>query len=178
MTDAPAKHRVRSAILPVLVSAAILIPNVVVIALGVEDFPFTTAPMFAHYVGPDSRLYAFRIEGVKDGVSEPLPIEETNLYELEVDRRLASWYYRPMTDTAPFRDLSGRDEDPVFFEATMAEFFAPIVDFLSEKRGIEYDSVELHIDVVDTSGALMETSLVGRYDPSARTYEQIYEVTE
>lgn len=168
------RHATRSAILPVLVSAALVIPNLIVIALGVEDFPFTTAPMFAHYVGPDTTLYAFRLEGVRAGVAEPLPIQETNLDTREVQRQLASWFYRPMTDTSPFRDVSGASSGPAAFEATMVEFFRPITDFLRDRRALAYDSVDLYVDVVDSSGGLIETKRVGTYDTSAQRYTQVY----
>lgn len=168
-------RRIRSAIVPVLVSAAVLIPNLIVIGLGVEDFPFTTAPMFAHYVGPETELYAFRLEGVRDGVSEPLPIEETNLDPREVQRQLASWFYRPMTDTAPFRDLSGDPSDEQAFESTMSGFFTPLTDFLEDARSTTYDSVDLYVDVANSSGDVLRTALVGSYDTSTGRYTHEYE---
>ncbi|MET0297091.1 MAG: hypothetical protein ABW024_06790 [Microbacterium sp.] len=156
-------------------SAAVLIPNLIVIGLGVEDFPFTTAPMFAQYVGPETTLYSFRMEGVRDGVSEPLPIQETNLGELEVQRQLASWFYRPMTDTSPFRDLTSQSDDPEVFAQRMSEFFAPIVDFLRDQRSVEFDEVVLYVDVSDSSGDVLDSELVGRYDTSTDAYTQLYE---
>ncbi len=160
-------------ILPAVVSAVILIPNLVVIALGVEDFPFTTAPMFAHYVGPDTTLYALRLEGVRDGASEPFPIQETNLSSIEFQRQLSSWYYRPMTDTAPFRDLSGAST-PEVFAKVMADYFGALTDFLREERGISYDAVELYVDVVDSSGNIIESEPVGTYDIPTDSYTQTY----
>lgn len=158
-----------------MLAAALLIPNLVVIVTGTEDFPFTTAPMFAHYVGPDTELYAFRFEGVNDGVSEPLPIEETNLGVVETQRRLVSWFYRPMTDTSPFRDLSGASDDRKAFESGMAGFFGPIVDDLQDRRSLSFDEVELYVDIVDSGGTPLESRLVGSYDPATRVYTQTYE---
>lgn len=171
-----ARKRTRSLILPAVVSAVILIPNLVVIALGVEDFPFTTAPMFAHYVGPETKLYALRLEGVRDGTAEPFPIQETNLNPIEFQRQLASWYYRPMTDTAPFRDLSGESSTPEGFASVMSDYFGELTDFLRDQRGISYDAVELYVDIVDSSGNPIATEPVGTYDTATQTYTQTYEV--
>lgn len=170
-------RRARSFILPAVVSAVVLIPNLVVIALGVEDFPFTTAPMFAHYVGPDSELYALRLEVVKDGTAEPFPIQETNLNPIEFQRQLASWYYRPLADNAPFRDLSGEASSPEGFTSVMSGYFGALTSFLRDQRGIEYDSVGLYVDIVDSSGTLIESKPVGTYDTSTQTYTQTYEVS-
>lgn len=170
------RRRARSLILPAVVSAALLIPNLVVIALGIEEFPFTTAPMFAHYVGPDTTLYAFRLEGVRDDVAEPLPIEETNLNPIEFQRQFASWYYPPMTDTAPFRDLSGESSTPDGFTTTMAGYFRALTDFLRDESGISYDSVDLYVDIVDSSGRLIASEPVGTYDTLTHRYTQTYEV--
>ncbi len=170
------RRRVRSAILPVLVSAALVIPNLVVIALGVEDFPFTTAPMFAQYVGPETELYAFRFEGVRDGAKEPLPLDQTNVDPREVQRQLVSWFYRPMVGTSPFRDLSGASSDRAGLEARMTEFFKPIVDFLDGERSLSFDRVDLYVDTVDSVGNVARTELVGSYDPSSHEYTPSYGV--
>ncbi|WP_164861491.1 hypothetical protein [Microbacterium sp. CPCC 204701] len=172
----PSTRRTRRYVLPALISAVVLVPNAVVIALGVEDFPFTSAPMFAHHIGPDTRLYAFRLEAVRDGASEPFPLEMTNLDPLELKRQLASWYYRPMSDTSPFRDLSGDSSSPEVFDDRMATFFRPLTDFLRDERGIEYDGVNLYVDTVDSSGELLESEHVGYYETATRRYTQTAEV--
>jgi len=170
----PARSRtLRSVILPAIVAATVLVPNAIVIALGTEDFPFTTAPMFAHHVDPDSTLYAFRFEGVHDDVSEPLPVDQTNLGERELKRQFLSWYYRPMTQTSPFRDLSDQSATRDAFEARMAEFFRPIVEFLHDERGLDYERVDVFVDIVDARGDLIRSERVGRYE--ARTSEYIHE---
>jgi hypothetical protein len=183
MQSEPADPRPRAAIrlrrwiLPAIVSAVVLIPNLVVIALGVEDFPFTTAPMFAQYVGPETKLYALRLEGVRDGTAEPFPIEELNLSAIEFQRQMASWYYRPLTDTAPFRDLSGASSTPDGFSHTMAGYLGSLTDFLRDQRGISYDEVDLYVDIVDSTGKLLETDPVGRYDTDTQEYTQTYEAS-
>lgn len=171
------RPRGRALILPAVVSAVVLIPNLVVIGLGVEDFPFTTAPMFAHYVGPETELYALRLEGVREGTAEPFPIQETNLSPIEFQRQLASWYYRPMSATAPFRDLSGHSSTPDGFAQTMSGYFGALTDFLRDQRGISYDEVILYVDVVDSSGELISSDPVGTYDTTAHSYTQTYEVS-
>lgn len=176
--EGSSRRSIRSAILPAVVTAVLVIPNLVVIALGIEDFPFTTAPMFAHYVGPDTRLYAFRFEGVRDGEVEPLPLEETNRNPIEVMRQFASWYYRPMTDTSPFRELGPQSATPEQFAARMTDFFEPITDFLRDRRGIEYDSIEVYVDIVDSTGELVTSHHVGQYETSTDRYTNTYEVTQ
>lgn len=164
-------------ILPAVVSAALVIPNLIVIALGTEDFPFTTAPMFAHYVGPETELFSFRFEGVRDGIAEPLPIQEAGLSGLELNRQLVAWYYRPMTATSPLRDFSGASESPEVFAQRMGTFFGPIADFLRENRDLAYDEIDLYVDVSDREGQVYETELVGRYDPETGRYTHVYQVT-
>ena len=132
--------------------------------------------MFAHYVGPDTTLYAFRFEGVRDGVAEPLPVEQANLGALEFQRQFTSWFYRPMTDTAPFRDLAGSTNERGAFETRIAEFLTPIADFLREERSLDYDGVNLYVDKVHSDGTPIESVLVGRYDAATGTYTHLYEV--
>jgi hypothetical protein len=172
-----AKRGGRRRALPGILAAALLIPNLFVVALGIEDFPFTTAPMFAHYVGPETDLYVFRFEGVADEIAEPLPLDEIGREERPLMRQFMTWYYRPLTATSPLRDISPDSGTPEEFTERMTEFFGPIADFLRERRGIEYDSIELHIDMTDSEGEVVDSRHVGTYDTGARTYTQLDEAT-
>jgi len=46
-----------------LFALAILTPNIAAVVGGFEDWPFTPAPMFAHYLGPGSERYSFTFKG-------------------------------------------------------------------------------------------------------------------
>ncbi|WP_345752395.1 hypothetical protein [Microbacterium rhizophilus] len=164
----------RTRALPIVVTAALLIPNAYVIALGVEDFPFTVAPMFAQYVDEDTPLYTFRMEGVRDGVAEPLPLENTAWGELKLMRQFASFAYSPLTETSPFRDPDRATLTPTQFDARLSGFFGPLTDFLRDHGGVVYDTVVLHVDIVDGAGELLETAVVGHYDTATRRYTQTY----
>jgi hypothetical protein len=176
-SSSPAKRRGRARVLPAILAGALLIPNIFVIALGIEDFPFTTAPMFAHYVGPETELYVFRFEGVADETAEPLPIAEIGREERALMRQFTNWYYRPLTPTSPLRDIAPDSGTPEEFTTRMTEFFGPIADFLRERRAIEYDSIELHVDITDSEGRVIDSRHVGTYDAVARTYTQLDEAT-
>ncbi|GAA3664780.1 hypothetical protein [Microbacterium marinilacus] len=179
----PLASLLRDRVLPVVVAAVVLVPNVWVIARGVEDFPFTVAPMFAHYVDADTRLYAFRFEGVRgegtgrDGSarerSEPLPIERTGHSEVELMRYFASFVYAPLDETAPFRQLDPADAAPDRLAERMSGFIGALADRL-RAGGEAYDRVDVYVDAVDGTGAPLGTALVGRYDTATRQYTHSY----
>lgn len=169
--------RIRRWIFPAIVSTALLAPNVAVVALGTEDFPFTSAPMFAHYVGPETTLYEFRFEGVVGDESAELPYGELGYTKRNLMRGFASFFYRPLSSTAPFRDLDPSAGTPEHFAEVMAGYFGPIAEFLRDARGLEYNRIDLYVEVVDSSGTLLRTELVGSYDVAADRYTHLYEVT-
>lgn len=164
----------KSIIFPALLGAALVTPNLAVIALGIEDFPFTVAPMFAHYIGPETELYSFRFEGVQDGVAVTLPLNETNRGERELKRAFAKYYYQPMTSSSPYRSL-GIEITPDRLAEQMKDFFEPITDFLANSRDLQYERINIYVDIHDSAGMILETTYVGCYDVVASQYVHIYE---
>ncbi|MDZ8201265.1 hypothetical protein RZO50_07050 [Microbacterium sp. SSW1-59] len=172
MSSKTAVNRFRRVAAPLAVAIVIGVPNVTVIALGIEDYPFTAAPMFAHYVDLDSELYSFRLESHFEGVSEEFPLAETNRGNREVMRQLVAKFYRPLSPTSPLRDPRGT-MDAEMLENAMVQFFKPLVDHLAE-RGIHYDSIDLLVDKRTASGEVEETRRVGYYLPCKEIYVHTY----
>ncbi|WP_143091056.1 hypothetical protein [Thermoflexibacter ruber] len=79
-----------------------IIPNAYFVIIGDEDFPFTCAPMFGHYVGDETQFYNFKFIGEFESKEEFLPPKLTNVDELSTMRFFFIKVYSSCEETPPF----------------------------------------------------------------------------
>lgn len=151
-----------------LVSAMVLIPNMYVVILGIEDFPFTCAPMFAHYIGPETALYIFKFDGVKDQNKELITSDEYGKPEAVFIRQFFSKAYGSKDPVSAFGYHPEDNLDA--FSLRMNRFFCLYWKYLSENKKKDYDKIELIVEKVDPSGKLLNSYLLGYFDVKKQQY--------
>ena len=106
------------------IAAIFLLPNLFVMALGIESFPYTQAPMFGHYIDSETKLYLLKFEGHKDGQTIDL-VDYYGKSELRFIRHFFSKVYGSSEYFTPF---SGRViEDEERFNERLNLFFESFV---------------------------------------------------
>lgn len=106
--------------------AAVIVPNLIAVALQVESWPYTNAPMFAHRVAPDTPRYAFVFIGQTHAGSEV----ELGYYSAGARWSLLRMFFKFVYGAAPQGGVFSvyRNDDRVHFERRLSEFFAAFVE--------------------------------------------------
>lgn len=164
-------------------AAVVLGPNVVVVADGVEAWPWTCAPMFAESHHDDTAFYAPRVvietrDGDKPFSSRPLRISDWHFYRL-----LLVDAYGAMSPSSPFGHVP--DDTPAAFEARLDAFFDSVVENHGKPRKKQVlpagaRALRLELQRVIPGAAPSASSpaasdspavhVVGRYDLATRTF--------
>ncbi|MEC8832072.1 MAG: hypothetical protein VX772_06915, partial [Bacteroidota bacterium] len=139
------------------IAAIFLLPNLFVMALGIESFPYTQAPMFGHYIDSNTKLYLLKFEGHTADGSVDL-VDYYGKSELRFIRHFFSKVYGSSDYFTPF---SGRVlEDEERFQERLTLFFDSYQKFLWEEYQLKFDSIEVKIAQVDN-----ERNIVRDYRP-------------
>jgi hypothetical protein len=151
-----------------IVCSVVIIPNLFVVAFGIENFPFTSAPMFGHYVGPETELYVFKFEGVKDEKRTLILPEENGRPEPVFMRQFFSQVYGSSDSLSPFS--AWLDDSPEKFKRRMEDFFMRYTDFLVVKRNKKFDRIDLILERVDHTGKPLHAFRLGYFDTNSNQY--------
>lgn len=154
-----------------VVIAALVIPNLYVIFRGRESFPFTQAPMFGHYIGPETFFYNFKFIG-DDGNSKKLLYPSLTYSQTE-----PPLYFR--TQRLFFKIYGSAEENSCFgyyendsrekFERRMSHFFSAYFKFLDkDTSGIQ--TVRLEIDQYDRRYNFKNSHIVGEYNVNSKNF--------
>jgi hypothetical protein len=154
--------------------AAVILPNLIAIALPAESWPYTNAPMFAHRVAPDTPRYIFVLEGQRrDG-------EVVELSYYSVGARWSLWrYFLKFVYGAPpsggeFSVFS--DDDRAHMEQRLSAFFSAFVDRYHARSQPPLDRMVLKLARV--SGAdnrRGEVRRLGTFDLAEKRYRHEWE---
>ena len=156
-----------------LVYSIILTPNIFAAIIGLESFPYTSAPMFGHYVGEETKLYLIKLEGIKG--------------EEGID--LAPYYGRPESYFIRYffskvygsRDkitaFNGRlSENPGKFQKRLDEFFTRLIKDVHDKHQLDLQKIYLKAIQVDEDRNPLGTAIVlGYFDAETNQYTGLYE---
>ncbi|WP_375324224.1 hypothetical protein [Flagellimonas sp. GZD32] len=139
-----------------------LLPNIFVVVLGIESFPFTSAPMFGHYVNDDSNLYLLKFEGHnKDTIIELVDYYGKSEYTFV--RHFYGKAYGSSEYLTPFADRIFEDEDK--FNKRLKAFFENYNRFLQDKHNLHFQKIEVKIAKVDKfRNNLSDFETFGIYD--------------
>lgn len=155
-----------------MISTIVILPNVLVVSLGIEDFPFTCAPMFGHYVGTETDLYVFKFVGVKDNSRVFIKAEENGRPESVFTRQFFSKVYGSTDTLSPFS--SYLDDSPDKFNQRMNDFFIAYWTFLSRKKNKDFDQIDLILEKVSSTGKPLQSYLLGYFNTKDRKYYHSY----
>lgn len=159
----------RSEILAALFIAAFLLPNLATLVVPFEKFPYSSAPMFAHYVAEEVPRYRFRFmaETAGGGEERELKGAQIGLRHVDLSRYFFGSVYGSIDPLSPFGHH--RDESREAFEARLSRFFGDFARVLGRRdpeaaRGLAGIRLEL-VRLGDQPYG--EIRVVGRYDVAA-----------
>jgi hypothetical protein len=156
--------------LPWLVSGCILLPNLAVVIGGGESFPFTSAPMFGHYIGERTPLFQFEFRGVAhNGAATPLDPALAGRAEPLVIRLFFSKFYGSTAERSPFGNHPA-DTLPKFAER-LRRFFAAYHAAIARTGELPpLAAIELHLVRIDRNRVPLERQRLGVYDVTRDSY--------
>ncbi len=155
-----------------IVIAFFLVPNVFVMLVGIESFPYTCAPMFGHYINKDTKLYLFKLEGVNQGKSTDL-IDYLGKPEDFFMRHFFSKVYGSTDAISPFTNKLSESETA--FQNRMTLFFDKYSRVLKEKYTLSFEQIQLKVVRVNQDRKpLSPPQIVGYYDCLSKTYTSAY----
>ena len=156
-----------------IVLVIVLLPNIIVVAFGIESFPYTCAPMFGHYIDDSTDLYLFKFEGINDTTQ----IDLFDYYGKSEDlfiRHFFSKVYGSTKDISPFD--SKLTESKTAFQFRMDTFFNHYSKFILKEYNLSFSTINLKVKKVDQNrNTLAEYIPIGYFDYSDKKYHSLYE---
>lgn len=155
-----------------LTVSIVLLPNIFVVVMGIESFPYTCAPMFGHYIDDTTDLYLFKLEGVKNNETTDL----TEFYGKTEDffmRHFFSKVYGSTKAISPFTNKLS--ESPEYFNKRMNAFFDYYTSFLKTEYKKSFDNINVAVKKVDQDrNTLSDYEVIGYYDTTKNKYHSLY----
>ncbi len=112
--------------------SAVVIPNLIAVAVPFEAWPYTNAPMFAHRVTPDTPRYAFVFEGQLDAGE----VVELGFYSAgarwSLMRFFLKFVYGATPEGSEFCQYPEDSRDQL--EQRLSDFFTVFVDSYHKRR--------------------------------------------
>ena len=170
VSPAPRSRSRWSRVLPWVVCTCVLLPNLYVVIGGRESFPFTSAPMFGHYVGETTPLFMFEFRGVqRDGGTMVIDPGWSGRAEAQVVRSFFSKFYGSTEARSPFGEHP--DDTPQKLAARLERFFAVFHAALARGDKVpELTAIELHLVRIDRDRHPLERQQLGVYQVESNTY--------
>jgi hypothetical protein len=145
---------------------AFLLPNVIALFIPYEEFPYTSAPMFAHYVGDNTPVYRFRFIGEfqDERVAREIRAADLNMNGVPFSRYFFGSVYGSIDPLSPF----GRyvSTTPAEFEQRLTTFFGSLTTVLKKQSQAEWPLSRIRLEVVrlnrENRDSIIHT--VGYYD--------------
>ena len=156
------------------VITAILLPNLAALVVPYESFPYTSAPMFAHYTGPGTQRYRLRIvvEPADGRPERELHAADLGMRGVSFSRSFFGDVYGSIDPYSPFGHHPG--DTPRVFEERLGRYLGRVAAALARRdttgawgrlAGLRLEAVRL-----DAAKRDVETHVVGRYDAATRRF--------
>lgn len=154
----------------VIIFILVLAPNLFAAFGGIESFPFTAAPMFAHHINKNSEFYVFKFEGV---TLENDTIDLKGFYgkkERDFMRHFFGRAYGVSSGINPFSSKLGIDSNDKF-ETRMNLFFLNFHAFIKKQYQLSFHKIILSVKKVDSyRNDLSSFEIIGYYTTDINTY--------
>jgi hypothetical protein len=149
-----------------LIILIFIFPNLYAVIRGRESYPFTPAPMFAHYIGKKSNFYDFVFIGEGDTAEASVfPKHPGHRNELAIKRFFFDRIYGSVEKNSPF--WSNHSDDKEQFEQRLASFFKVYFNEL-EKSG--FKRIRLVVIQYDHRYTESASHTVGTFDLSTKLF--------
>ena len=149
---------------------AFLLPNLWAFVDPYETFPYTSAPMFAHYVGEDTPRYRFRFVTESGGEEHELRATDLGLAGVEFTRYFFGHVYGSTDPTTPFA-IAGEDT-PADFEARLSAFFGDVQTVLERQNAKQLSGLRLELVRLDADNRDADVWVVGHYDTTTHRFSR------
>ena len=154
------------------VMVAFLVPNLIFIVRGKEDFPFTAAPMFAHYIGDHTVMYNFKFIGHTDQDSTLiLPPEYGANNEMMSRRFFFAKVYGSVDCPSSFGDFC--NDTPQKLEDRLSQYFTAYLWALSKNNDLDVSHlrrIDLEVWKLNPDNTASEKHRVGYYDTATQRF--------
>lgn len=154
-----------------LVMFIFAVPNMYYVAMGGEDFPFTCAPMFGHYIGPGTTFYNFKFIGEFPGEEKVLPSKIGRVEEIGAMRYFFSKVYGSCDEMSPFGNHPG--DTPQQLEERLGKYFKSYLRVLPEaglKDATGLQRLRLEVWRYDSQDKVDDKHVVGYYSPATEKF--------
>ena len=161
----------------IVVMVAFLVPNLVFIIRGKEDFPFTAAPMFAHYISDHTIFYNFKFIGHTNQDSILLlPAEYGTTSEMMSRRFFFSKVYGSADCPSSFGDFC--QDTPQEFENRLSRYFTAYLRVLPKNSDINVKHlrrIDLEVWKYNPDNTVADKHRVGYYDPATQRFTHTWQ---
>jgi hypothetical protein len=154
-------------LLAMLFIIVFLAPNLVALVIPYEEFPYTSAPMFAHYVGEETPRYRFHFIAVfvNGQAAQEIYATDLGLNGVGFSRYFLGSMYGSIDPRSPFGH-HGEDTEAAF-ENRLSGFFRRMMTVLA-RRGYpalpQVSGIRLEVARLNDKNEDAELHMVGRYD--------------
>jgi hypothetical protein len=155
----------------VIIMSLFAAPNIYYMVTGGEDFPFTSAPMFGHYIGKGTQFYSFRFIGEFDGVEKVLPPRLGKNSEIATLRFFFSKIYGSCEELSPFGNHP--DDSSRRLEERLATYFKGYLAALPEAGYTDINGLQrirLEVWRYNSQDEVDAKHVVGRYTISTEKF--------
>ena len=147
-----------------------LLPNLWAFVDPYEIFPYTSAPMFAHYVDEATPRYRFRFVTEGGGEEHELRATDLGLAGVEFTRYFFGHVYGSTDPTTPFA-VAGEDA-PADFEARLSTFFRDVQAVLERQNAKQLSGIRLELVRLDADNRDADVRVVGHYDATTQRFDR------
>lgn len=151
-----------------LIIPLILLPNIFVMILGIESFPYTCAPMFGHYIDTKTDLYLLEFEGVNNNKTTNL-INYLGKPEDFFMRHFFSKVYGSTQAISPFSNKLSENNEA--FQNRMNTFFIHYTEVLKKEYQLTFEKINIKaVRVNQNRNKLSEPKIIGVFYTSKNKY--------
>ncbi|HEY1025733.1 MAG TPA: hypothetical protein VGE26_11255 [Sphingobacteriaceae bacterium] len=149
-----------------MVMLLFILPNLAAVIIGRESYPFTPAPMFAHYIGDRSNFYDFAFIAEGDSLETAVvPKHPEHRNELAIKRFFFDRIYGSVERNSPL--WSNNNDDRNQLETRLNKFFST---YFKDLDGGGYKRIRLEVKQYDHKYAELASHTVGVFDLSTKHF--------
>ncbi len=152
-----------------IVIIAFLIPNLYVVVKGNEIFPFSSCPMFAHYIGDETQMYNFKFIGTFENAEKVLSPSFGTDGEIMSMRFFFSKVYGSSQSNSPF-SIAENDSKQLFEERLTIYFENYLHNLADPATHAGLQTIRLEMWHYDEEENIDDKHTIGYYDLSSEKF--------
>jgi len=160
----------------VLVMCAFILPNLYAITMGREAFPFTPAPMFGHYIGPNTYFYDIDFIGQNNQTEKNLYPGLNKKTEQTSNFVIMRFFLNKVYGSAEVISPLGyfEQDTPAKLEERMQNFFSNYFKADLANDTTHINTVRLEVSQYDRNYKLLAKHVIGYYDVQSKNFKHTW----